>query len=267
MSYPLVDSHCHLDFPEFAGQVEEIIKRAEGAGVGLMVTISTKVSEFDKISSIAERFANVYCSVGIHPHEAAKEPQTDTARLIELAKHPKVVGIGETGLDYFYEHSPRDEQKKSFRAHIAAARETGLPLIVHSRDADEDMAEILADEMQKGAYRGLLHCFSSSDELARKALELDLYISFSGIVTFKTAEALRQTVRGVPLDRILVETDAPFLAPIPKRGKTNEPSYVVHTAAQVAALKEVSADILAKTTSENFLRLFSRVPREAVFQQ
>jgi TatD DNase family protein len=232
-----------------------------------MVTISTKVSEFDRILELAERYDNVYCSVGIHPHEAATEPAIDTARLIELSRHPKVVGIGETGLDYFYEHSPREQQQRSFRAHIAAARETGLPLIVHTRDADEDMAEILSDEMGKGDFTGLLHCFSSSDALARRALALNLFVSFSGIVTFKNAESLRDTVRHVPLDRILVETDAPFLAPIPNRGKTNEPSFVVHTAAKVAELKNISSDALAEATSENFLRLFTRVPRNAVFSQ
>jgi len=267
MSLPLIDSHCHLDFPDFAGKVDDVVKRAQDAGVGLMLTISTKVSEFDKIRALAERFDNVYCSVGIHPHEAASEPEIDTERLIELAKHPKVVGIGETGLDYFYEHSPREEQKKSFRAHIAAARQTGLPLIVHTRDADDDMTQILSEEMEKGAYPGLLHCFSSSDALARCALDLNLYLSFSGIVTFKNAEGLRDTVRHVPMDRILVETDAPFLAPIPNRGKTNEPGFVVHTAAKVAELKNVTKDELAQTTSENFLRLFSRVPRQAVEAQ
>jgi len=267
MSYPLVDSHCHLDFPDFAGKVDDVVKRAGDAGIGLMLTISTKVSEFDRIRALAERYDNVYCSVGIHPHEAATEPAIDTARLTELSRHPKVVGIGETGLDYFYEHSPREQQQRSFRSHIAAARETGLPLIVHTRDADEDMADILSDEMGKGAFTGLLHCFSSSDALARRALELNLFISFSGIVTFKNAESLRDTARHVPLDRILVETDAPFLAPIPNRGKTNEPSFVVHTAAKVAELKNISSDALAEATSENFLRLFTRVPRNAVFPQ
>lgn len=264
MSLALIDSHCHLDFPDFSGQVDDVVKRASDAGVGILLTISTKIREFDRIRALAERYENVYCSVGIHPHEAEAEPDIDTRRLVELAQHPKVVGIGETGLDYFYEHSPREEQKKSFRAHIAAARETGLPLIVHTRDADEDMAQILSEEMAKGAYTGLLHCFSSSDALARQALRLNLYLSFSGIVTFKNAGALRDTVQHVPMDRILVETDAPFLAPIPKRGKTNEPSFVVHTAAKVAELKKVTREELTQSTSENFLRLFTRVPREAV---
>ena len=261
----LVDSHCHLDFPDFAEEVDQVVARAHDAGVGLMVTISTKISEFDRILALAERFPNVYCSVGIHPHEAATEPETDAARLIELAKHPKVVGIGETGLDYYYEHSPREPQQRCFSAHIAAARETGLPLIVHTRDADEDTANILSEEMGKGAFTGLLHCFTSSEKLARHALGLGFYISLSGILTFKSAAELQVTASHVPLDRLLVETDAPYLAPVPKRGKRNEPSFVVHTATKLAEIKGVSAEALALQTSENFLRLFSRVPREAVF--
>tara|TARA_R110000868_G_scaffold350693_2_gene612012 strand:- start:10138 stop:10941 length:804 start_codon:yes stop_codon:yes gene_type:complete len=262
----LVDSHCHLDFPDFAAEVDAVVARAHDAGIGLMVTISTKVSEFDRVLAIAERFPNVYCSVGIHPHEAATEPETDAARLIELAKHPKVVGIGETGLDYFYEHSPREPQQRCFLAHIAAARETGLPLIVHTRDADDDTARILSEEMGKGAFTGLLHCFTSSQKLATHALGLGFYISLSGILTFKSAADLQVTASGVPLDRLLVETDAPYLAPVPKRGKRNEPSFVVHTAAKLAELQNISGDELALQTSENFLRLFSRVPREAVFR-
>lgn len=261
----LVDSHCHLDFPDFASEVDDVVARAHDAGVGLMVTISTKISEFDRIVALAERFPNVYCSVGIHPHEAASEPDTDTARLVELACHPKVVGIGETGLDYYYEHAPRDAQMRAFRAHIAAARETKLPLIVHTRDADLDTADVLMEEMGKGAFPGLLHCFTSSRTLAERALALGFYISLSGIVTFKSAADLQETARHVPLDRLLVETDSPYLAPIPKRGKRNEPSFVVHTAAKVAELQGLPLETLAGATTENFLRLFSRVPREAVF--
>lgn len=260
----LIDSHCHLDFPDFGPEVEEVVARAHGAGVGLMLTISTKVSEFDRVRAVAERFPHVYCTVGIHPHEAASEPETDTATLVEMAKHPKVVGIGETGLDYFYEHSPREAQQRNFRAHIAAARETGLPLVVHTRDADEDTGEILAEEMEKGAFPGLLHCFSSGPQLAEKALEIGLYISLSGILTFKNAVELRETAAKVPMDRLLVETDAPYLAPVPKRGKRNEPSFVVHTAEKLAEVKGVSAAALAEATTANFLRLFSRVPAEAV---
>ena len=262
----LIDSHCHLDFPDFGPEVEEVVARAHEAGVGLMVTISTKVSEFDKVRAVAERFPHVFCTVGIHPHEAASEPETDTATLVEMAKHPKVVGIGETGLDYYYEHSPREAQQRNFRAHIAAARETGLPLIVHTRDADEDTGRILAEETGKGAFPGLLHCFSSGPQLAEKALELGLYISLSGILTFKNAVDLRETAAKVPMDRLLVETDAPYLAPVPKRGKRNEPSFVVHTAAKLAEVKGVSAEELAAATTANFLRLFSRVPPEAVLR-
>ena len=267
MSLPvLIDSHCHLDFPDFGPEVEDVVARAHAAGVGLMVTISTKVSEFDRVRAVAERFPHVFCTVGIHPHEAASEPETDTATLVEMAKHPKVVGIGETGLDYYYEHSPRAAQQRNFRAHIAAARETGLPLVVHTRDADADTAQILDEETGKGAFPGLLHCFSSSTQLAEKALELGLYISLSGILTFKTADELRATAAQVPLDRLLVETDAPYLAPVPKRGKRNEPAFVVHTAAKLAEVKGVTTAQLAETTTENFLRLFSRVPREAVLR-
>ncbi|MBX3487871.1 TatD family hydrolase [Parvibaculum sp.] len=262
----LIDSHCHLDFPDFGPEVEEVVTRAHAAGVGLMVTISTKVSEFDRVRAVAERFPHVFCTVGIHPHEAANEPVTDTATLVEMAKHPKVVGIGETGLDYYYEHSPREAQQRNFRAHIAAARETGLPLVVHTRDADDDTGRILDEETGKGAFPGLLHCFSSGPQLAEKALELGLYISLSGILTFKTADELRATAAKVPLDRLLVETDAPYLAPVPKRGKRNEPAFVVHTAAKLAEVKGVSAAQLAEATTGNFLRLFSRVPPDAVLR-
>ncbi len=268
MSLPvLIDSHCHLDFPDFGPEVEDVVARAHAAGVGLMVTISTKVSEFERVRAVAERFPHVFCTVGIHPHEAASEPETDTATLIEMARHPKVVGIGETGLDYYYEHSPRAAQQRSFRAHIAAARETGLPLVVHTRDADDDMAEILVEETGKGAFPGLLHCFSSGPQLAEKAIELGLYISLSGILTFKTADELRATAAKVPMERLLVETDAPYLAPVPKRGKRNEPAFVVHTAAKLAEVKGVTAAELAEATTANFLRLFSRVPPDAVLRR
>lgn len=258
----LVDSHCHLDYLERDGvDLDEVVARAGRAGVGTLVTICTKVSEVARILSIAERYPQVWCSVGIHPHEAGAEPETDAARLVALARHPKVVGIGETGLDYYYDHSPRDAQKRAFRAHIAAARETGLPLIVHTRDADDDTVAILHDEYAKGAFPGLIHCFSSTRYLAEKALEIGLSISISGIVTFKRAQDLRDTVAAVPLERLLVETDAPYLAPVPKRGKTNEPSYVVHTAAQVAELKCIDAAALARATTDNFFTLFARAER------
>lgn len=261
----LIDSHCHLDYLDREGiDLDEVVARAGRAGVGLMVTICTKVTEFPAILAIAERFPNVYCSVGIHPHEAEAEPEVTAERLIELAQHPKVVGIGETGLDYFYEHSPREAQKKSFRAHIAAARETGLPLIVHTRDADEDTIDIMRDEYEKGAYPGLIHCFSSSAWLAREAVALGFGISVSGIVTFKTADALREAVAEVAMDKLLVETDAPYLAPVPKRGKQNEPAFVVHTAERLADLKGVTDAELGRQTTENFLSLFKKVDPSAI---
>lgn len=257
----LVDSHCHLDFPDFASDLDGVVERARLAGVSLMLTISTHVSRFEQVLAVAERFADVYCTVGIHPHEAGKEPPVDAARLLALARHPKVVAFGETGLDYFYEHSPRMDQQKSFRVHIAAAREAGLPVIIHTRDADEDVARILQEEMAIGPFTGLVHCFSSGAALAETALGLGLSLSISGIATFNKATALREVIRDVPLDRLLVETDAPYLAPVPKRGKRNEPAFVAHTAAKVAEIKGVSAETLAQATTANFLRLFSKVGR------
>lgn len=259
----LVDSHCHLDFPDFAQELNAVVERARAAGVRRMVTICTRLSKFDQVLAVAERFDDVCCTVGVHPHEAANERGEDTAKLVEIARNPKVVGIGETGLDYYYNRSPKDRQQASFRAHIAAARQTQLPLIVHTRDADADMAQILAEEMGKGPFPGVLHCFSSSRQLAEKAVEIGLYISLSGIVTFKKAEDLRETAKAVPLDRLLVETDAPYLAPMPMRGKRNEPAFVAHTAARVAELRGMPvADFIART-GENFFRLFRRVPRPA----
>ena len=257
----LVDSHCHLDFPDFAEDLEAVIDRAGEAGVGLMLSINTHLSRFEQVLAVAERFPNVYCTVGVHPHEAGVEPFADIERLIQLSQHPKVVGFGETGLDYFYEKSLRDRQQDSFRAHIAAARATGLPVIVHTRDADDDMTAILVEEMGKGAFAGLIHCFTSGPQLAEIALKLGLYISVSGIVTFKKSEDLRTNISGVPLDRLLVETDCPYLAPMPFRGKRNEPAYVAHTAAKVEEVKGVSSAALALATTENFLNLFTKVPR------
>jgi len=259
----LIDSHCHLDFPELTAELDEVIARAGRAGIGLMITIGTKLSEFDRVRAIAERYDQVYCSVGIHPHEAGREPEADAEKLARLAEHPKVVAVGETGLDYFYDHGPRDAQARSFRAHIGAARLTGLPVIVHTRDADDDTVAILSEEMEKGAYPGLIHCFTSSQQLAEKAVDLGLYISLSGIVTFKTAEGLRQTAAWVPQDKLLVETDAPYLAPIPMRGKRNEPAFVVYTAAKVAELRGVGASDLAATTTANVRRLFTKIPDSA----
>jgi TatD DNase family protein len=226
-----------------------------------MLTIGTRLDQFERVRAIAERHGNVWCSVGVHPHEAKDEGQSAPDRLIEAARHPKVVGIGETGLDFHYDHSPRDEQALSFRAHIAASRETGLPLIVHTRNADAETGDILEDEYGKGAFPGLIHCFSSGPEVARRALALGLYISISGIVTFKAAEELRGIVRDIPLDRLLVETDAPYLAPVPRRGKTNEPAFVAHTAAKVAELKDIGIAELEAATTDNFFRLFTKTER------
>ncbi len=253
-----VDSHCHLDYPELAVDAAGVVARAANAGVGHMLTIGTKITAFDGVLAMAERFANVSCSVGIHPHEAGVQPATDVAKLTALAGHPKVVAFGETGLDFYYEHSPRADQERSFRVHLAAARELGLPVIVHTRDADTETAAILSEEMAKGPFTGVIHCFSSGHELAAKAVELGLYISFSGIVTFKKADALREVVKTVPMERILVETDSPYLAPMPHRGKTNEPAYVTHTAAVVATLKGVTPEQLAAQTTANFFRLFAK---------
>jgi TatD DNase family protein len=257
----LVDSHCHLDFPDYEGKVDEVVARARAAGVGVCVSIGTELSRFPGVRAVAEQFADVWCSVGVHPHEAKKELLEDAAPLIAEAGHPKVVAIGETGLDYYYEHSPKAQQQANFREHIAAARQTGLPVIVHTRDADDDTIAILRDEMEKGAFTGLIHCFTGTQKLADAALELGLYISVSGIATFKNSTALRDVIKSVPLERLLVETDAPYLAPVPHRGKTNEPAFVVHTAAMLADLKGVTPDQLATATTENFFRLFSKVVR------
>lgn len=256
----LVDSHCHLDYLERDGRdLDEVVGAARRAGIERLVTICTKVTQFETVCAIAERFEDVTCSVGIHPHDAGSEPETTTEQLVDWARHPKVVGIGETGLDYFYEHSPRATQRKSFRAHIRAARETGLPLIVHTRDADADTIAILREEQEEGGpFPGVIHCFSSSKWLGEEAVKLGLYISISGILTFKKADALRDAVRDVPLDRLLVETDSPYLAPVPKRGKQNEPAFVVHTAEALATLKGVSADDLAEATTRNFRTLFAK---------
>ncbi|MBN9577242.1 MAG: TatD family hydrolase [Alphaproteobacteria bacterium] len=257
----LVDSHCHLDFPEFAPELDAVVDRARTAGVGLCVSIGTTLDGFPRVQAVAERFDSVWCSVGIHPHEAEKEPLEDAQALIALAQGPKVVGIGETGLDYFYEHSPRAAQQKNFRLHIAAARELGLPLIVHTRDAEDDTIEILRDEMEQGAFTGLIHCFTGTKKLADAALELGFCISVSGIATFKKSEELRAVIREVPLERLLVETDAPFLAPVPHRGKRNEPAFVAHTADVLAGLKGVAREDLAAQTTQNFFSLFRKVKR------
>lgn len=260
----LVDSHCHLDFKDFEGELDDVVGRAREAGVGTMVTICTHLSRFDRVRAIAERYDNIWCSAGVHPHEADAEGETATVdALVALAADPLVVGIGETGLDFYYEHSSRDRQLTSFRNHIIAARETGLPLIVHTRDADKETVEILTEEYANGPFTGLIHCFSTSPYMAEKALEIGFYISLSGIITFKAAEELRETVRGLPLDRLLVETDSPYLAPIPKRGKRNEPSFVAHTGAMLAELKKVDMEEIARITTENFFQIFPKAERPA----
>lgn len=260
----LVDSHCHLDFPDFAEERDAVVARAHAAGVGLMVTISTRVRRFASILEIAERYGSVFCSVGTHPHNAAEELDVTADELVRLARHPKVVAIGEAGLDYFYDKSPREAQAVGFRAHIEAARRTGLPLVIHSRDADDDMGRMLAEETGKGAFPFILHCFSSGRDLAQLGVSLGGYVSFSGILTFKNSQALRDIAAGLPVERLLVETDAPYLAPVPFRGKRNEPAHVVHTAAVLAETLGMSADELRRTTTANFLRLFTKVPASAL---
>lgn len=259
----LVDSHCHLDFPDLFEERAEVISRAHTAGVGLMVTISTRVRRFAQVLAIAEEHETVYCSVGTHPHNAAEELDVTADELVRLANHPKVVAIGEAGLDYHYDKSPRPAQAQGFRTHIAAARETGLPLVIHARDADTDIAAILEDEMEKGAFPFILHCFSSGRDLALTGVRLGGYVSFSGILTFKNSPELRAIAKEIPHDRLLVETDSPYLAPPPHRGQRNEPAYVVNTAAVLAQEIGVSAEQVAEITTANFLRLFTKVARPA----
>lgn len=259
----LVDSHCHLDFPDFADDLEGVVERARQAGVGYLLTIGTHLTRVDSVIAIADRFSNIFCSIGIHPHAAANEPKVTAEHLVHMAaRHPKIIAFGETGLDFYYEHSPRDAQERSFRTHIEAARKSGLPLIVHTRDADDRMIAILEEEQGRGAFPGVLHCFSSGRRLAEAALDMGMYISMSGIVTFKRADDLREIVKDVPLDRLLVETDAPYLAPVPFRGKRNEPAYVAHTAACVAEVKGLQPAELADQTTENFFRLFTKANTE-----
>ncbi|MFZ0693684.1 MAG: TatD family hydrolase [Alphaproteobacteria bacterium] len=258
----LVDSHCHLDFPDFASERDDVVARARNAGVRAMLTISTKLSTFAGVREVADSYPDVFCTVGVHPHEADKEEGAkDPRTLAELCRHPKVVGLGESGLDYYYGHSSRDNQRAAFTAHMEAARDTGLPIVVHSRDADSDTVELLAAQSAKGGLTGLIHCFTGTRLLAEGALDLGFYISFSGIITFKNAEELREIAARVPLERILVETDSPYLAPIPNRGKRNEPAFVVHTAAHLAKLKGISPEELAQATTNNFFRLFAKAPR------
>ena len=256
----LVDSHCHLDFPDIASELDAVVARARAAGIGRMVTICTRVRKHAQVLAIAEKFSDVFCSVGTHPHNAHEELDIDAKALMEIAKHPKVVAIGEAGLDYHYDKSPRDAQAQSLRQHIAAARESGLPLVIHSRECDTDMTRILKDESRMGAFPAVLHCFTGGRDLAFAAIELGHYVSFTGILTFKNSQDLRDIAATLPAERVLVETDAPYLAPLPYRGKRNEPSYVVETAKVLAATRGVSLEEITRQTTENFFRLFSKVP-------
>jgi TatD DNase family protein len=259
----LIDSHCHLDFPDLASQRGAVLARAEDACVGLMLTISTRVRRFADLLEIVEPHSHVFCSIGTHPHHAAEEQDVTLDEIVRVTRHPKVVAIGEAGLDYHYDNSPRADQERGFRTHIAAARQTGLPLVIHARDADEDMASILQEETARGTFPFVLHCFTGGLELARRGLALGGYVSFSGVVTFNNSETLRDIACEVPLDRLLVETDAPYLAPEPLRGRTNEPANVVHTAVRLAKVRGTGEAEIAKATTENFFRLFKKVPRSS----
>lgn len=259
----VVDSHCHLDFPEFEPELDAVVALARAAGVGAMVTISTRVREFGRYAAIADRYPDVWCTVGTHPHQAAEEPDVPVDELVRLSAHPRCIGIGEAGLDYHYNYSPADVGKRVFRTHIAAARKTGLPLVIHARDADADIEAILRDEMAMGAFKAVLHCFSSGAGLARAGVELGFFVSFSGILTFKNSQAVRDIAAEVPAERLLVETDAPFLAPLPHRGRRNEPSYVVETLKVLASVKGVSPAEMAAQTTANFYGLFAKARRPA----
>lgn len=254
----LIDSHCHLDFPDLQARLPEILSAARQAGVGRMVTISTHIARFDTYRALAETNEDVFFTIGTHPHNAGEEPDVPASRLVELSSHPRCIAIGEAGLDYFYDKSPRDIQQRVFRTHIEAARETGLPLIIHARNADEDMIRILSEEMKRGRFDAVLHCFSSGKRLAEIGVEIGLYVSFSGILTFRSSEEIRQIAASIPHDRLLVETDAPYLAPVPHRGRTNEPAYVAHTARVLAEVIGVTEAEIAEITTANFYRLFAK---------
>ena len=254
----LVDSHCHLDFPGLAERLPEVLARAKAASVGRLVTISTHVARFARYRALAEAHPEVFFTVGTHPHNAAEEPDVPAAEIARLSAHPRCVAVGEAGLDYHYDNSPRDVQRRVFRTHIAAARESGLPLVVHARDADDDRTAILAEEMGQGAFKAVLHCFSSGRRLAEVGVELGFYVSFSGILTFRRSEELRDIARAVPPERLLVETDAPYLAPEPHRGRSNEPAWVAHTARVLAETVGLSPDELADLTTRNFYRVFQK---------
>jgi TatD DNase family protein len=257
----LVDSHCHLNYPGLVENIEATVSRAMDANVGYMLCISTKLSEFSSVLDVAANFSNIGCTVGTHPHESNSERQTDVSSLVELTKHPNVVGIGETGLDFYYDNAPHEAQETSFRTHIQASRETQLPIIIHTRNADQRTIEIINEEQKIGYFPGLIHCFSAGIELAECATGHGMAISLSGIITFKTAEDIRNIVKGVPLEHILLETDAPFLAPVPHRGKTNEPAFVAHTATKAAEIFDIEPEIIAEITTNNFFKLFSKAIR------
>lgn len=257
----IVDSHCHLNYGTMMEDMDGVMMRAKDAGVETMLAINARLSEYDAVLALAEKFDHVFATVGSHPHEAEKEPDVQAAELIKKAQHEKIVGIGESGLDFYYEYAPRELQEANFRAHITASRDTGLPLIVHARDADDECIKILRDEMGKGAYTAVIHCFTASRSFADACLDLGFYISISGIVTFNSAKDLQETAKIIPLDRLLIETDAPYLSPVPKRGKPNEPSYVKYTAEFMADLREIPYTELAKATTDNFYNLFSKAKR------
>jgi len=254
----LIDSHCHLDFPDLAGRLPEVLANAASAGVERLVTISTHVRRFETYRALAEQNPGVFCTVGTHPHNASAEPDIPAGEIVRLSEHPRCIGIGEAGLDYFYDKSPREVQQRVFRTHIAAARETALPLVIHARDADDDMIAILQDEMRAGRFDAILHCFSSTARLAEIGVELGLYVSFSGILTFKKSDEIRRIAAFVPRELLLVETDAPYLAPVPHRGHTNEPAYVAHTARVLAETIGISESEVARITTDNFYRLFRK---------
>ena len=256
----IIDSHCHLDFPDFAPERDAVVARARSAGVGRLITISTRIDRFEQVRAVAEAYDDVFFTVGTHPHEAHLDPEMPAERIADLARHPKCVGIGEAGLDYHYDRAPRDVAARVFRTHIAAARLSRLPLVIHTRDADADTATILRQEMGQGRFKALLHCFTGGDDLARTALDLGLSISFSGVLTFKKSDDLRAIAARVPLDRLLVETDAPFLAPAPHRGQRNEPAYVVHTARALADVKGMPFEALAAATTANVHDMFDKLP-------
>lgn len=258
----LIDTHCHLDFPELHSDIDGVLARAREAGVSKLISISTRVAQFPALLSLAERYANVFCTAGTHPHHSNEEAERGVSleQLMGLTRHPKVVGIGEAGLDYHYDYSPRDIQEKSFRLHIAAARETGLPLVIHAREADEDIGDILEEEMARGPFSAVLHCYSSGEKLAERGLDMGFYLSFSGILTFKNAKIIQKIAQNTPENRFLVETDAPYLAPVPHRGSTNEPAFVRHTAEFLAALRGVAYEAIAKRSTQNALALFRKMP-------